>query len=168
MLRRPTRDRGYTLLELIVVIFIIGLISGVILLRTGAMRFERKASVYAQQLESFLQVCQQQAILQPAVIGILFSADKYGAYYFQEGKQAQWIALAGKDNFWRAREIPNDIALSITASVAFHAGVITPQIVIQPSGDLTPFSIDIGFAKEAPRYRLSGNNAGEIFLQDLK
>jgi general secretion pathway protein H len=168
LLRRSTRDHGFTLLELIVVIFIIGLVSSVILLRTGAVRFERKTSVYAQQLESFLQVCQQQALLQPAVIGILFTKDKYGAYYFEEGKQSRWVALAGKDNFWRAREIPTDIALRITASVAFHAGVITPQIVIQPSGDLTPFTINIGYANEAPRYRLSGNDAGEIFLQDLK
>lgn len=168
MLRRPTRDHGYTLLELIVVLFIIGLISSVILLRTGTVRFERKTSVYAQQLESFLQICQQQALLQPAIIGILFSTDKYGAYIFEEGTQARWVALAAKDNFWRPREIPSDIALRLTASVAVHAGVISPQIVIQPSGNLTPFSIDIGYVNEPPRYRISGNDAGEIILQDLK
>ncbi len=168
MLSRPKRDQGYTLLELVVVVFIVGLISAVILLRSGTVRFERKPALYAQQLQSFLQVCQQQAILQPAVIGILFSADKFGAYIFQEGDQAKWVAMAGKDNFWKPRDIPQDLAVRITATVTFHAGVITPQIVIQPSGDLTPFSIDIGYTNEPLRYRVSGNAAGEIVLQDLK
>jgi len=168
LLRRSAPSAGFTLIELIIVIFIIGLVSGVILLRTGTMRFERKTSVYAEQLLSFLQVCQQQAILQPAVIGILFSTDKYGAYYFEDGPQAKWIAMAGKDSFWKARAIPSDIAVKITATVVFHAGVITPQIMIQPSGNLTPFTIDIGYANERSRYRIIGNEAGEIVLQDLK
>lgn len=168
MFYRKTRTQGYTLIELVVVIFIIGLITSVVLFQSGAIRFERKTALYAQQLESFIEVCQQQAILQPAVIGILFSADAYAAYYFEEGVQARWVALGNKDSFWKPRPIPRDISLTVNAPIVFHAGIISPQLVIQPSGDLTPFTIDVGYVDQAAHYRVNGNAAGEIFLEDLK
>lgn len=168
MLSRRTWAQGYTLIELIIVILIIGLITTVMLLRMGTVRFERKVSVFADQLQSFVQICQSQATLQPAVIGILFKAESYEAYYFADGKPAQWQPLAEHDNFWQARPIPKDIFLQVSTSTPSIPGLITPQVVIQSSGDLSPFTIDIGYDGESARYRLIGSDAGELSIQVLK
>jgi general secretion pathway protein H len=161
------RHRGYTLIELIIVILIIGLISAVILLRSGAVRFERKVTVFAEQLQSFIQVCQQQAILQPALIGIMIQADDYQAYYFSDEEPPHWQSLATRDSFWQIRSVPKDIDLHLSSLNSQKTGGFAPQIVIQSNGDLTPFTIDIGYVGAAAHYRVLGNDAGEILLQEL-
>jgi prepilin-type N-terminal cleavage/methylation domain-containing protein len=167
LLRWSKGQHGYTLLELVVVIFIIGLISAVILLRSGTVRFNRKVAVFAQQLQSFIQVCQQQAILQPALIGVMVQANNYQAYYFSQDQPPHWQALASRDSFWQPRQVPTDIVLRLSIAVPNNASGIAPQIVIQPSGDFTPFTIDIGYVGEAARFRVQGNDVGEILLQEL-
>ncbi len=167
MLSWRTRHHGYTLIELIIVILIIGLITSVILLRMGTVRFERKVSIFADQVQSFIQVCQQQAILQPAVIGLVFQPDSFQAYYFTDTESPTWRSLAEKDSFWQPRLIPKDVFLHITASVPVTRDVITPQVVIQSNGDLTPFVIDLGYVGEPAHYRLTGSDAGDLTLQVL-
>ncbi len=166
-MQQQFRQRGFTLVEIIVVITIIAIITTVILLRTGTIRFERKVTVFAEQMQSFIQVCQQQAILQSTVIGIFILPDRYQAYYFSNEKQAKWIPLAEKDSFWQSRMIPNDIYLQITTSAPMGIDQISPQVVIQSSGDFTPFTIDFGFTNEAAHYRLVGSEVGELSLQVL-
>lgn len=164
----PSRQAGYTLIELIIVVFIIGLASSMILLRSSSIHFERKVTAFAQQLTSFIQVCQQQAILQPAVIGVVVQSDAFQAYYFVDDEPPHWQALAARDSFWQVRTIPTDISLLFTASAPINVPGLAPQIIIQPSGDLVPFSIDIGYRDAPAHYRLIGNQAGEIYLQELK
>lgn len=168
MLSWRTRAQGYTLIELIIVILIIGLITTVMLLRMGAVRFERKLSVFADQLQSFVQICQSQATLQPALIGIYFKSDSYQAYYFVDGKPPHWQPLVEQDNFWQARPIPSDIFLHVSTSTPIIPGLITPQVVIQSNGGLTPFTIDLGYVDESAHYRLMGSDVGELSLQVLK
>jgi len=163
-----TRAQGYTLIELIIVILIIGLITTVMLFRMGTVRFERKVSVLADQLHSFVQICQTQATLQPAVIGIFFKADSYQAYYFADGKPPQWLPLAEHDNFWQARPVPNDVFLHVSTTTPIIPGLVTPQVIIQSNGEFSPFTIDIGYVAESAHYRLAGTDAGELSLQVLK
>lgn len=167
-LQRQNRQSGFTLIEIIVVITIIAIITSVIILRTGTLRFERKVTVFAEQLQSFIQVCQQQAILQPAVIGIVIQTDRYQAYYFSNERQPRWRPLAEHDSFWQSRPVPNDIFLQVTTTAPMSVSMITPQVVIQSSGDFTPFTIDVGYSGEAAHYRLVGSEAGELSLQVLR
>lgn len=167
-LQRQNRQTGFTLVEIIVVITIIAIITSFLILRTGTVRFERKVTVFAEQLQSFIQVCQQQAILQPAVIGIVIQTDAYQAYYFSNERELRWRPLAEHDSFWQSRSVPNDIFLRVTSSAPMNASMVTPKVVIQSSGDFTPFTIDVGYSGEAAHYRLVGSEAGELSLQVLK
>ncbi len=161
------RQRGFTLLEIIVVVTIIAIISSIIMLRAGTIRFHRKVMVFAEQLQSFIQVCQQQAILQPAVIGIIIQPTSYQAYYFSNEKQSQWKVLSERDSFWQSRLIPEDVFLQVSTSAPMSTTLISPQIVIQSNGNFTPFTIDVGYSGEPARYRIVGSDAGELSLQEL-
>lgn len=152
------RQGGYTLVEIIVVIFIISLVTSLLLIRTGTLRFQRKIDLFAETFYSFLQVCQQQAILQPAVIGVILQEDTYQAYYW--GEEA-WVPLVRTDHFWEARVIPNDIHLDIASNSK-------PQIIIDASGGMNAFELIISYYGEQPRFRLISSSAGLLTLQKVE
>jgi len=152
------RSRGFTLVEVIVVIFIIGLVTSIILIRTGGVRFQRNINLFAETFYSFLQVCQQQAILQPAVIGVMLQGETYQAYYWMNDA---WVPLARTDGFWAPRAIPNDIHLYIASNS-------NPQIVIDASGGMNAFELNISYNGESPSYRIISSAAGLLTLQEAK
>lgn len=149
---------GYTLVEVIVVIFIIGLVTSLILIRTGTIRFQRKINLFAETFFSFLQVCQQQAILQPAVIGVMLQDDTYQAYYW--GDDA-WVPLVRTDGFWAPTIIPNDIHIDIASNSK-------PQIVIDASGGMNAFELTISYYGEPASFRILSSAAGLLTLQKVQ
>ncbi|MDQ2993599.1 MAG: GspH/FimT family pseudopilin [Pseudomonadota bacterium] len=155
------RQRGFTLIEIIVVIFIISLVTTIILIRTGTLRTQRNISLFAETFYSYLQVCQQQAILQPAVIGVMLERNTYQAlYWVTDLEGGHWAPLSRADSFWAPRIIPQDIHLDIVSNS-------NPQIVIDVSGGMNPVEISIGYSGAAASYRIISSAAGTLTLQGV-
>lgn len=159
---RKHRQSGFTLIEVIVVIFIIGLVTTLILLRTSGVRSTRDIALFAETFYAFIQVCQQQAILQPAVIGVTIQGDTYQAFYWANDLQGEhWEPLAKRDSFWAARIIPRDIRLDMATNSS-------PQIVIDTTGGMNAFELNFSYVGETPRFRLISSTAGLLTLQGVK
>jgi general secretion pathway protein H len=159
------KQRGYTLIEILVVLFIISIVTSVALLSIGRNQ-NKQVEAVANELAQMLSLAEEQAMLQPAVLGLAVNEHRFGFYSLQpvtEKKKDQWLAL--KDNVLGAHTVPDNIALSITAQGQQEVAPNTPQIIISTNGDITPFSIYIGKKGEKPLYVVSAAADGSISKQ---
>jgi len=161
---------GYTLIEILIVIFIISIVSAVALLSFGRSQHQRYSTL-AGQVAQMLTLAEEQAMLQPAVLGMSVDNQVIQFYEYQpaqDSKQtARWIVW--QDKPLQPHPVPDDIALTLKLNeVSQHNDKdITPSIVISASGDVTPFTLYIGKQGEAPAYAVQGEADGTITSQQL-
>ena len=169
-------DKGYTLIEILIVLFIISIITTVALLSIG--RNENK------QLESFtnefiqtLTLAEEQAMLQPTVLGL--SLDKQSFHFASlqasigNNNKTNWEPL--NDTLLGKHSIPKNIQISVEVGDKHNSSTDNetkeisnnPQIIISTNGDITPFTIYIGKTGEKPRYAIKGDADGHITNQAL-
>ncbi|MGW8369099.1 MAG: type II secretion system minor pseudopilin GspH [Gammaproteobacteria bacterium] len=147
--RRPST--GFTLLELLVVVTIIGVFIGVAVLSTDLVGFDRKLQQEATRLRNLLSLVQEESLLQSRDYGILFT-DKNYRFFFFDHDQSAWI-LPADDRLLAARSLPEGMKLELELDgvdvsleeprqeEADKAPV--PQVIVFSSGEIIPFQLDI-------------------------
>jgi len=159
---------GFTLAELLIVIFIIGLISTIIMLRFRAPTFESTPQAFSQNVLRFMHAVQEQAILQPGILGIKFREDNYQVYYLgYENDQRAWVALTEKNDFWRARAVPSSITISLQSNgpetgLSSFVELNRPDILFFPSGEVTPFELRLTKSDKSRAYVIRGDESGNL------
>lgn len=164
--RCQRQQTGFSLAELMIVVFIIAIASGFLLLRAGNFTYGKSARDLARQLVAFCQVVQQQAILQPAILGLRLSDQGYAVYAYRQTTR-DWQSLAERDKFWQAQVFPRHLSVNLTLgqpglTLPGEAGSQAPQIIFSPSGEITPFVLLLKQAGQEQSYQVSANIAGEI------
>ncbi len=155
-IRKPS---GYTLIEILVVIVIISIVSTVALLTVGHNQNRRMESV-ARQFTQMLTLAEEQAMLQPAVLGLSVTGSSFQFLTYQ----THWVPL--QDKALASHSLPDNIVLTLMNSRQLEdtddSDEVTPQIVISTNGNVTPFTLYIGKQGEAPRYVVTGEADGTI------
>lgn len=157
---------GFTLLEMLVVLFIIGVVMSVALL-TLSYNDNRRLEGVANELVQIITLAEERAMLQPMVVGLSYSEH-----------QLQFLRLktaaSENKNAWQpvpatllsSATIPNDIQVNVVANdnpKALQAGgERSPQIIFSTNGEVTPFTIYVGKKGEKPRYAVKGEANGYI------
>lgn len=168
---RHHQQRAYTLIELIIVTFIIALVSGVVLLRASTVSHQRELDHFTRQLKSYLTVAQQQAILQTSILGMAFADQGYKTYKLNLGLGV-WEPMSAEDGFWKLQALPDTISLSISSDdkaipLSTLGNNLRPQIVFLPSGELTPFVLTLRQPHKKYYFQLLGNFAGAIEMKQV-
>lgn len=159
----PKKLKGFTLAEIIIVVFIIALIATVILLRFRTPTFDTTPQAQANQILRFMEIVQEQAILQPAVLGIKFSDHEYQVFQLHhENNQDEWISLVDKNAFWKAKKIPNHIVVHLQTNQ--EGDNFSPNLIFLPSGEVTPFILEIKEKDDERAYVIRGDDAGNLIL----
>ena len=153
-------------------LFIIGLVSSVLLLRTGGFTHTKDLDYFARELNSYFKVIQQQAILQSAVLGVAFTNDSYEVFQLLETRN-RWYPLREVSKFWRIRPIPYSIQIGLKSDnralpIAKTGRGAKPQLVFMPSGEVTPFSLTLQQAGNPYIVQLYGTFAGDLEIKQLK
>lgn len=165
--------RGFTLVEVIIVIFILALASGLMMMRLSATSPARTTERAVKQLKSFLQVAQQQAIVQPAVLGLSLADEGYQILEYEATDPPVWVPMSRRAPFWqpqaldpniRMRLIVDDQSVLIPLSLSL---VQQPQVMLLPSGEITPFQLQIQYPGVDYTYLIEGNFAGGINLRRI-
>lgn len=99
---------GFTLLELLVVIVIIGIVSSFALLSTGLVSHDQPINKESQRLLALLQMASEESVLKSEELGLMVSTD---GYHFVRYDQNAWQPM--DDDLFRERSLPDHLTLNL-------------------------------------------------------
>lgn len=177
---------GFTLVEILVVIVIVGTVVSIAMLSFGVLGTDRELQTEARRFASLLEMARDEAAMQSREFGIEIMT---GAYRFVEydGLTGRWADVPGDDTL-RLRTLPEDEEFELyiedkrirldenaaqfedpdekygMSSIKPYA----PHLLIYSSGDATPFELRIVRAFDDQRVVLRGDAFGivEIVSRD--
>lgn len=162
---------GYTLIEILVVIFIISIVSTVTLM-TISNNENRDIDTFAKELTQMVSLAEEQAMLEPNVLGITLAHHKLQFASLGKDKETQksvWLPL--NDHVLSGRTIPKNmqVSLEVAGSTVKLKGMekSLPQIIFSTNGDVTPFVMYVGKKGKKPRYAITADADGNVSSTQL-
>ncbi len=152
---------GFTLVEILVVVLIIGITIGFALLAFGDFGGSRRVVVAAEQFAGYVRLVQQQAILEASTLGIRLN--KQGYQVFRFNVSGNWQAMPSKTIF-HAQHFPDSTVINLENRTNKKE---SPEIIINSSGDMTPFKLHFGSERQRYVITVIGSHDGHVALQSV-
>ena len=140
--------RGFTLIEIMVVVLIIGVMSAGLLLSVSLTGRDRELEKESDRLLALINYAREQAELQTREYGVIFQDDNYEFVAYDVHRQV-WRTLF-EDDALVLRRLPYGLNVKLkieTRPVVLkkpeNAKDKTPQVMIFSSGDLTQFEVTL-------------------------
>lgn len=150
-------NKGFTLIEIMIVIVIIGITVGFALISFGDFGESRRILFAAEQLMHTMRLAQQQAILESATLGLRI--DNTGYQVLQLQNNSDWSPISNKGVF-RATYFPQNTFITLKTTHKTPTGM--PAIIITSSGDITPFTLTFSSKSEEKMASLIGKQNGDL------
>lgn len=134
--------RGFTLVELLIVMVLVGVMGSMAVLAMGQADPGRRVQLEAQRLARLLELAEQEASIRGEAVGIELYA---GGYRFLQLQGNGWQAM--NDELFQSRTLSAPLHLALTLSGEVKALPFKPdyqpkpQIVLTPDGDIEAFRI---------------------------
>lgn len=166
MVNTMRNARGYTLIEILVVLFIISIVTSVALL-TISRNQNKQLETFANELAQTMSLAEEQAMLQSTVLGLRLDDHSFHFATMQQAiegeKKTGWSPL--QDTILGQHPIPSDIQLAVQVGgqkLGNDNSKPIPQVIISTNGEITPFTIYVGKKGEKPRFSITGDADGNI------
>lgn len=157
-----TRQNGFTLLELLAVVLIIGIIVSFASLSVG-QKSSQVVQDEAERLNGLLRLANEEAVMQGRELALEFNESGYS--FLELGSDNQWVPLA-EDALFRDREFPSNLRIELIvegAEASFEDEKNLPRVFILSSSELTPFLLTFSIDGEKS-YTLRGTIDGKLTL----
>ena len=158
---------GFTLIEILVVVAIIGLMSAVVLLSFSLTGRDRELEKESDRLLALFTYVREQAELQTREYGVLFQDDGY-EFLTYDMRRAAWRSVF-EDDALSARRLPEGLDLRlivdgrpVVLTRPKDATDKTPQVMVFSNGDLTSFEATLERDNGLRTVTLKPDDKGQI------
>jgi len=165
-----TSSAGFTLLELLVVVAIIGLLSAAVALSWSAIGNDREMEQETGRLRSLIDLLREEALMQSRDYGLMFTETGYRFYVF-DYRELKWVDPPA-DRLLEAHPLQPQLSMvlmldgrEVPLDRDFESQDIEnaePQVMLLSSGEVTPFELEMTRANIAGRFELSVALDGKI------
>lgn len=185
MMRRLRYHSGFTLIEIMVVIVIIGIIVSSVVLSINTDKLAEHMEIEMNRLRALINLAREEAILQDYDMALAIKEDGY-SFQWYDIKQQKWLPLDDGPVF-RERKLPpgTEMVLVIedlpTTDKPDRPGLSrdkddkdktkqdedepVQRVVIFPSGEIFPFELILRKEDESLQFKLVANPDGEVNLE---
>ena len=168
---RFRRDqRGFTLIEILVVVVIIAILAAVATLSVGVLGDDRELERETEHLTDAIALLQEQAQLEGRDYGLRIESSGYEFLRF-DGFEQRWVDVEG-DPWLRPRELPPGLAfeLEIEGRLVLlrkpgRTEAKIPQLMAYGSGDVNPYELSLARPETGRRVTLIGGADGTIEIE---
>ncbi len=155
---------GFTLIELLMVMVIIGIVAGTAVIMMASNQ-NKSLETFANQLVSWIRLAEQEAMLRPVTLGLRIQSHTIRFYEYQPdavSNEYHWVAT--QQAALRPRRIPDSIDVTWKNKPALESASESthPQMILLPTGNITPMVMLISKKHDAPRYRVIGKQNGDV------
>jgi len=167
------RAPGFTLLEVLVVLVIIGIITSMAVVSTRVLGGDHEMDQEAERLYAVLGQAREDAMLEGRDVALRVDARGYD-FLRLDRRTEQW-ELVADDPLLRERTLPEGLEASLwleSQPVQLRARnaptervPAVPQVIVQASGDLVPFELVLTRAGTEERRRVTGSLDGALDLK---
>ncbi len=184
---RAPGERGFTLIEILVVLLIVGILTGIAILSLSALGQASQREQAARRLAGLIELASQQAVIQGETYGLCLETHRY---WFLRDEHGQWVHFA-HGSIYHRRRLPRALTISLdltgtrlhlptrrpvrktpvrhkTRSQApvshLRPAHRPPDILILPNGQLSAFEISISAHGHRRPFRIRGTATGKLSL----
>lgn len=161
---KSVRGRGFTLIEILVTLVLIGIVLGIALLRFDNNDFDSLLKREAGRMARLMELADQQAIYQSQALGMLLKEESYR--FLTYNRDNKWGPV--EDSLLKPRQLPDGMEMIVNiegsnADLRTSSENPIPQIVFSNSGEWTAFEIVFTHRENNDiTYILNTTNNGEL------
>ncbi len=159
-----------TLIEILVVVFIVGILAALVTLSVGVLGEDRELERETERLASVVEVLQEQAQLEGRDYGLRIETAGYEVLRYN-GLEQRWLEV--EDDPWlRPRQLPVGLSSELMIEDRLvllrrsdTAEARLPQIIAGGSGDTTPYRLSVVRSEARRRITLIGHADGSLEIE---
>jgi general secretion pathway protein H len=166
------RSKGFTLVEILVVVVIIAIVTSIAVLSVGVTGRDTQLDEESRRIEGLVGLLHERALLEGRDFGLRIEPAAY-EFVVYESRRDRWIPLDQEHEF-RHRNLPKGVSFQLELdsqivvikpldrNLTSDAAPPAPQLAIAASGEGTPFRLTLLRDGTASRASVDGDALGKI------